>query len=149
MRLPYPRPVVKGRGVPDIDYAVELPAAATTPAVVRSRLTSMLVGWPADTVERTRAVASEVVTNAIVHAGLHPQRDTLIVSIMIRGETLRVSVQQPTGVPPLADRPRGEGHHGIGLTIVSAFADDWGFFSAPPGRVWFEVSRSRESEPAV
>ena len=127
----------------DLEYAVELPPAATTPALVRRQLTSMLVDWPAEAVERTRAAASELVTNAVVHGDLHPDDDSLVVSMMVRGGRVRVSVQQPTAVPPLAERASREGHPGIGLTIVSALSDDWGFCSEAPGRVWFEVDRGR------
>lgn len=127
----------------DLEYAVEVPPATTTPALVRRQLTSMLVDWPAEAVERTRAAASELVTNAVVHGDLHPDDDSLIVSMMVRGDTVRVSVQQPTAVPTLIERPPGEGRSGIGLTIVSALADDWGFCCDAPGRVWFEVDRSR------
>jgi anti-sigma regulatory factor (Ser/Thr protein kinase) len=141
--LPFPGRVVDGRGVADLEYAVELPPAATTPALVRRQLTSMLVDWPAEAVERTRAAASELVTNAVMHGDLHPNDDSLIVSMMVQGDTVRVSVQQPTPVPALVERPAGEGHSGIGLTIVSALADDWGFRSDAPGRVWFEVDRAR------
>ena len=127
----------------DLEYAVELPPAATTPALVRRQLTSMLVDWPAEAVERTRAAASELVTNAVMHGDLRPDDDSLIVSMMVQGDTVRVSVQQPTPVPALVERPPGEGHSGIGLTIVSALSDGWGFCSDAPGRVWFEVDRSR------
>jgi anti-sigma regulatory factor (Ser/Thr protein kinase) len=145
--LPFPDRVVDGRGVADLEYAVELPPATTTPALVRRTLTWMLVDWPAEAVERTRAAASELLTNAVVHGDLRPGHDSLIVSMLVRGDTVRVSVQQPTAVPELVERPQGEGRSGIGLTIVSALADDWGFRREAPGRVWFEVDRSRERAP--
>ncbi len=88
-------------------------------------------------------LTSEVVTNAIVHAGAAP-------SLVVRFARGRVRVEvhdQHQDVPvrrplnPLAASGRG-------MAIVDQLAREWGVEHVPDGkRVWFEVPFSQPSLP--
>ncbi|MGZ8631337.1 MAG: ATP-binding protein [Actinomycetota bacterium] len=87
---------------------------------------------------------SEIVTNAVRHAGL---RDREVVRLVIEADEdhVRVEVKQRTSaaelrlVEPSIEGPDRVG--GFGLRLVDQTADTWGYEAGPPGRVWFEFSR--------
>jgi anti-sigma regulatory factor (Ser/Thr protein kinase) len=82
-------------------------------------------------------LASELVTNAVVHAGT-----SFSVTVSIQGRLVRVEVSDHGGGTPLVatDLPVSwEG--GRGLMLVDALADSWGYRPSDAGKtVWFEVS---------
>ena len=82
-------------------------------------------------------LVSEVVTNAIVHAGTDVE-----VSVELRPTAVRIEVSdEETGLPA----PRvatDEETSGRGLALVEALASAWGVETRPEGKVvWFEVPR--------
>ncbi len=91
-----------------------------------------------------RLAVTELVSNAVRHAGLEPSQGLIHLVIEADDDHIRVEVEQPTpasGVH-LAERPGAERPGGFGLRLVEASADDWGYEPGPPGRVWFEFRRS-------
>lgn len=84
-------------------------------------------------------VASELVTNAVVHSGGSPA-DTIEVRAVLTGGSVSISVQDPgrSGVSP---RLRGEDAlaGGWGLQIVRQLAHRWGFERDRGHRVWAEL----------
>lgn len=111
---------------------------------VRERLRSWLAAWHlSDLADTAELLASEVVTNALVHG------DSDVHLLVRRYDTfLRVEVRdsdprpaEPVTLPRVEDQAEG----GRGLLIVSALASAWG--NSPSGRgktVWFELTVSAD-----
>jgi anti-sigma regulatory factor (Ser/Thr protein kinase) len=80
---------------------------------------------------------SELVSNAVVHAG-----GPVTVSAAYVDSTLRVEVHdtEPT-LPPSARKPPASEKTGRGLNLVTLLADRWSVTPTPGGKtVWFEMS---------
>ncbi|MCF6525426.1 SpoIIE family protein phosphatase [Streptomyces sp. JJ36] len=101
-------------------------------------------GWEKASAE-TELMATELVTNALVHADSDVE-----VRLRELPDLIRVEVRDSDPRPPLpapilvaADADlESEAEHGRGLVIVDALASVWG--NSPSGRgkaVWFEISR--------
>lgn len=88
-----------------------------------------------------RLAVTELVSNAVRHAGLDAHEGLIHLRIEADDDHVRVEVEQPTPASGVhvVDRPAAEGRSGgFGLRLVEAAADAWGFDPGPPGRVWFE-----------
>jgi anti-sigma regulatory factor (Ser/Thr protein kinase) len=88
-----------------------------------------------------RLLVSELVTNAIRHAGLGA--GDVIKLIVVAGErTLRIEVCDPGAgfelVEPVPDPARPSGW---GLYLVRELSDRWGMDRDEQTRVWFELDR--------
>lgn len=92
-----------------------------------------------------RLAIGELVTNATMHAGLHPEQDVVRLTIEADDDRVRAEVEQSTsalGVRPVAPRwDDVDRVGGFGLRIVEATADEWGVDPGPPGHVWVEFRR--------
>jgi anti-sigma regulatory factor (Ser/Thr protein kinase) len=80
-------------------------------------------------------LASEVVTNALRHAGgaisVRAERD---------GETLVVQVLDPSPSEPVVLLPDPWSETGRGMSLVDAIAREWGVVPHPAGKVvWFRL----------
>jgi signal transduction histidine kinase/DNA-binding response OmpR family regulator/anti-sigma regulatory factor (Ser/Thr protein kinase) len=103
-------------------------------AFVRERLEAWKV--PAPTVDDAILVASELVTNAIIH-GLPP------VELRVRRTDARLVLEVIDGASylPRRLRPSPEDEHGRGLQIVSHLAERWGIRPVPGGKtLWCELA---------
>jgi len=81
-------------------------------------------------------VASELVTNAVIHA---PQ-GAVDLTVTVADSVVRIEVVDCSRVLPEPHRPTDEGTNGRGLLLVDAVADTWGAELGPSGkRVWAEV----------
>jgi anti-sigma regulatory factor (Ser/Thr protein kinase) len=92
--------------------------------------------------ENARLVASELVTNAVLHSGCFGGQ-TIEVDLTLHPECLVISVDEPcvAGQTPLIrtdddDPVRG----GFGLRIVDRLARDWGATHDDGHRVWAEIA---------
>jgi anti-sigma regulatory factor (Ser/Thr protein kinase) len=91
--------------------------------------------------EDARLLVSELVTNAIRHAGLDDD-DVIKLVVMAGDRALRIEVCDPgpgfeVGVPaPDPARPSG-----WGLYLVRELSDRWGVERSEQTRVWFELDR--------
>jgi anti-sigma regulatory factor (Ser/Thr protein kinase) len=82
---------------------------------------------------------SEVVTNAVRHAGLTAD-EAITVEFGPAQHGIRVSVEQPTSaMRAVATSYDAERVGGVGLALVEKVTDRWGVDPGPPGRVWFEI----------
>jgi serine/threonine-protein kinase RsbW len=128
---------------------LRLSPGANAPGAARDALRG--VSGLHDDARRTAALLlSELVTNAVRHAGLGPD-DTIKVTISV-GEAVRVEVADP-GPGVLQGRAvSGPGDdHGRGLFIVARLARRLGIDRTEPNRVWFEldlVSATDADRPA-
>jgi anti-sigma regulatory factor (Ser/Thr protein kinase) len=115
-----------------------LPHTLDAPRLARRYVLSRTTAWPAELVELTVLLTSELVTNAVVHG-----RDPIQLLVVVDGERLRVEVTD--GEPRLPDgpgKPAEQDESGRGLLILDRLADRWGSHPrpTPPGKVvWFEV----------
>ncbi|MFJ1752722.1 ATP-binding protein [Kitasatospora sp. NPDC088134] len=105
---------------------------------VRRRLRDALDHWGvpelADTAE---LLASELVTNALVHTG----KDAVLDAVLTGEQRLRVEVRDRTSHLPGRRHPGEDATSGRGLLLVEALADDWGVQLRGDGKVtWFELS---------
>ncbi len=122
---------------------VALPAERTSPGVARRFLSQTLHDWQVDDEPTDTAclLATELVTNAVLHAGTPME----LVLLATEG-TLRVEVvdhAEPMS-PHRMHRAEALGITGRGLSLVRSLAHTWGVTPHAPGKsVWFELPLSR------
>jgi anti-sigma regulatory factor (Ser/Thr protein kinase) len=116
-----------------------LAAGSSAPASARAALRR---GVPGDTdsatTERLTLIASELVANCVLHAGLGPDQ-TIALRVHRTPRRWRVEVEDPgRGFHPHQCPACGpcERH---GLRIVAGLAARWGLESGEPTLVWVEV----------
>ena len=135
--------LMHGSWQPDLVLAdkLELPGGMVAPAVVRARLGELLRDrLGEDDVADVVVLASEIVTNAVRHAGAG-EDETIVVHVAIAAEVVRVEVcdQGPGFEPPAVLRPRAEGG-GNGLILVDRLSSSWGVAGDDGTCVWFELA---------
>ena len=91
--------------------------------------------------EDLRLLTSEIVTNALRHAGLKAG-DSIALAVEASADRVRVEVADPgPGFDPnLLAEPMAERVGGWGLFLVKKLADRWGVERNHLNRVWFELS---------
>src|SRR5204863_5939142 len=100
---------------------------------VRDVLTTRQVGEKV--VDVVELLTSEVVTNAIVHAGTGPE-----LVVCVGHERVRIEVHDAVSAVPFRLMADPYSSSGRGMAIVDELASDWGVEHIPEGkRVWFEV----------
>lgn len=126
----------------------QLPSRAVSVSAARELVAEVLHTTPyADLVDDARLAVSELVTNALVHAGT-------VIGLVVRADDHGVLVEVHDGNPqlPLVRRRAREAGTGRGLHMVESLADEWGI--APDGErgkaVWFRLGRpaARPAEAA-
>jgi anti-sigma regulatory factor (Ser/Thr protein kinase) len=115
---------------------VSLELAASAPSEARRALAAWL--RHVDCSEKVKAdtalVASELVTNAVVHA-----RSAPVLTAMFGDGRLRLEVDDVDPAAP-QQRPPGERPGGYGLHVVERITDAWGSHSTAHGKtVWIEM----------
>lgn len=97
----------------------------------------------ADLVECAELVVTEVVTNALVHAGT-----PIDVAVRLDGDTLVVEVGDGSPQQPVVRHHGALAGTGRGLRLLEGMVDRWGSRAGDDGKtVWFELSRGdREVE---
>ena len=110
------------------------PVVESTP-VARHWVGAHLRDVPAEVAECAGLLTSELVTNAVLHAGT-----PMCVTLHILPDRIRVDVADgDTSLPALKDYGR-EAATGRGLTLFSTLASDWGVQPVEGGKiVWFEL----------
>jgi hypothetical protein len=106
-----------------------------------------LHGWdlPDDAVDDAVLLASELVTNAVLHARCAPSIELLRVDASVR-----CVVTDASRAEPRRRHYGAEAVTGRGLALVDAIAARWGSDPEPLGkRVWFELDVPARGEPVV
>jgi anti-sigma regulatory factor (Ser/Thr protein kinase) len=114
---------------------IEVPAEPGSPRLARRFITAHLgdVGC----VDDVALLTSELVTNAVVHAG-----SAAGVTVTRRSHAVRVEVADHDTTRPRKRTP--DDHGGRGLHLVETVADRWGVDSRATGKVvWFEIDVAR------
>jgi hypothetical protein len=122
--------------VPSVERDFE--GDVSTPLEVRRFVAAVLDGWgEGPLVEVTTLVATELVTNAIVHG-----ESRVTVQIAATGTGVRLSVGDTSSALPALGRASAHRSSGRGLTIVSRLASSWGAEATIGGKVvWAELAR--------
>jgi anti-sigma regulatory factor (Ser/Thr protein kinase) len=119
--------------------SLDLPCAPDAPATVRAALRGTESESP-----DVLLVASELVTNAVVHSGCDPDH-LLNVHVSKQSQRVLISVHDP-GVSRLCAAPRPAGQPGVGgwgLRLVAQLSERWGADRPSGYRVWAEVAVGR------
>jgi GAF domain-containing protein/anti-sigma regulatory factor (Ser/Thr protein kinase) len=81
-------------------------------------------------------VVSELVTNAVLHAG-----PPITVRVDVDADAVRIAVSDGSRDTPVRALARADSMTGRGLSLVAALARDWGVEATPDGKVvWCELS---------
>ena len=119
-------------------HRVELPNDARSVKVARDTVAGALaeMGWPEHAIDRARVVASELVTNAVLHTGDGVELTVRVDDVCF----IEVSDHAPADLPQLAE-PGELRPGGMGLYLVEALASEWGV-ERDPGRkvVWARMA---------
>ncbi|EIV91511.1 ATP-binding protein [Frankia sp. QA3] len=117
-----------------------LPPGPDAPRQARRRLTADLTGSgvPAEVTETVLLLATELVTNAVLHGHGEP-----VLEIRTTERLVWVGVRDPDHHPPRVRHVDAESLGGRGLHLVEALAEDWGAARVPgDGKtVWFLLRR--------
>lgn len=115
---------------------IELPPRLDTAARARRHVRSWMVQWGLEElVDPALLLTSELVTNALLHAGT-----TITVCVERAGEGVRVEVGDGSAVPPVRRRHSDSATTGRGVQLLDSLADDWGYQTVGNGKiVWFHL----------
>jgi DNA-binding NarL/FixJ family response regulator len=112
---------------------------AQSPRAARRFVTQALTGWDdGDLTDTVTLLVSELVTNAVIHAGSEVE-----VMVRLTATAARIEVTDASA-ESIAPREAGANEtSGRGLALVGTLARRWGVRPAPGGgkTVWFEVDR--------
>jgi anti-sigma regulatory factor (Ser/Thr protein kinase) len=109
------------------------------PGTVRAAMAGL--AWLGDRIDDVTLIASELVTNAVLHSGCLPEH-MLAVRAYVNDERMTISVHDP-GLSPLSADPSTDGdgtNGGWGLRIVERLTARWGSQREDGYRVWAEVA---------
>lgn len=122
-------------------FAFPLKGGPNAPVEARRTLLARADGMPAAVRDDVLLLLTELVTNAVSHAGVGPER-SLETEVRKWPGWVRVEVTDPSsGAASFGARSDGDSKGGWGLFLVDQIADRWGVRRTPTGTcVWFEVS---------
>ena len=112
-----------------------LPPDSSAPR--RARVALRQARLPEDLQHTVDLLATELIANAVRHAGLHEDQQ-IIFAAKFAGDFVRVEIHDPG---PGFDAQQGLQGKGFGLRMVDKLATRWGVEEVSGIRVWFEVDR--------
>lgn len=122
-------------------YEVELARDPDSAAEARRALGEVADHLSPRRLEDARLLVSELVTNAIRHAGLDID-DVIMLIVMMGDRALRIEVCDPgRGFEMSEPQPDPARPSGWGLYLVRELSDRWGVERGRETRVWFELDR--------
>lgn len=93
-----------------------------------------------DGVDAILLLVSELVTNAVVHAGPATGDRDIVLTVDRANGVVHVEVSDRDPTLPVRGEPASGDPAGRGLRLVDALASDWGVIPCDGGKVvWFEV----------
>jgi anti-sigma regulatory factor (Ser/Thr protein kinase) len=90
-----------------------------------------------DYAEDAEMVASELITNAITHAGA--PAISLELTCLEGTRALAIVVTDPCPLPPVRRNPAADTEHGRGLYVVDALSARWGWQPRNPGKAVYAI----------
>jgi serine phosphatase RsbU (regulator of sigma subunit) len=123
----------------------QLPSSMESPLLARAFLRATLETWKLDGFgDITELLASELVSNVVVHVGR-----PMTLRITRQPSAIRVDVEDPSDELPQLRHPGIDEEHGRGVLFVSELAADWGAERTEGGKtVWFEIDTSTATAEA-
>ena len=130
-------------------FEIELPRALESAATARQAVGELSSQLPEEVLGDVRLLVSELVTNALRHAGLS-DKDRIELAVGVTDTAVRVEVtDHGRGFDPQSIPTDPEVAEGWGLYLVATLSDRWGAESdGDSTRVWFELDRTRAAEAA-
>jgi anti-sigma regulatory factor (Ser/Thr protein kinase) len=107
----------------------------------REWVSGVLSDWPEEEVAMARLLVSELVTNAVLHAGT-----AIEVTYKSEGGRARFDVRDYHRGGPVAKRFAPDSPTGRGMRLISALAEEWGVEREGDGKtVWFAMSAATQT----
>jgi anti-sigma regulatory factor (Ser/Thr protein kinase) len=119
---------------------VTLAGGRGAPTLARTALRS-LNGSLAGLGHSVRLLVTELVTNAVKHAGAGPDRTVRVRLECSAGRVRGEVIDDGPGFEPSVRSSIDPLEDGFGLTLVDQLADRWGVDVDESTRVWFEIER--------
>lgn len=95
---------------------------------------------PSEKLDHLRLLVTELVTNAVRHAGLEAH-ELIDLRVAVQDRSIRVEVRDSgPGFEKAPSEPLPEQVSGRGLYLVELLSDRWGVEQGNPICVWFELS---------
>lgn len=119
------------------------------PAAARGALGPLEGAMDRETLESTTLLVTELVTNAVLHAGLRSE-DWIGLTVEVSDDRVRARVtDRGAGFARPPPDPQVEDPSGWGLFLVSRLADRWGIERGRETLVWFEIDRRTSDRSGV
>jgi anti-sigma regulatory factor (Ser/Thr protein kinase) len=123
---------------PDLLLRCHLPCDASAPRRIRRALSALDAIRPIR--DDALLVASELVSNAVVHSGCDPSEEVEVVAELVpQGLRIVVTDVGRSGSIPVP-KPNYPGPGGVGLRVVEALARRWGTERETGNQVWVELA---------
>jgi anti-sigma regulatory factor (Ser/Thr protein kinase) len=124
---------------PTSEVLLALPARPDAARQARRELLTR--GLDEDVSHTVTLLTTELIANAIQHAGMDPGTDRIVFFGRLSPDLVRIEVGDSG---PGFSREETEGQGGFGMRLLSKLASRWGCERSGQGfRVWFEVDRRR------
>ncbi|HEY6533251.1 MAG TPA: ATP-binding protein [Acidimicrobiales bacterium] len=119
------------------DARASFPPTLTSATDARHFAERVLDRWGLEDLRDTvRLLVSELVINAVLHAGT-----TITLCLRLDPDRLLVEVTDGSTSPPVLRVPGPSAPTGRGLQILASLSDEWGVDSLPVGKtVWFALA---------
>jgi anti-sigma regulatory factor (Ser/Thr protein kinase) len=124
-------------------WRTEIPGGPSAACTARELLTHQLGEvTPAETMHDLHLLTTELITNAVLHAGVG-ESDTIELQVAPTATELRVAVTDPgAATSPEVQELDPTVPGGMGLFLVEQISSAWGVERTPSGenRVWFTLA---------
>jgi anti-sigma regulatory factor (Ser/Thr protein kinase) len=114
---------------------------AEAAAEARHTLDRLIGTMPDDELDTLRLLVTELITNAVRHAGGHEWVE-LDIELYVNAVHVAVTDRGPGFTPPECPQPHGDRPGGWGLCLVDRLSNRWGVLLDGATRVWFELDRA-------
>jgi anti-sigma regulatory factor (Ser/Thr protein kinase) len=125
--------------------STSLAVGPDAPGQARETLKMLNGAIGVEPMEDLRLLVSELVTNAVRHAGLDPG-DAITLEVRVTDHAIHAEVSDlGSGFVPVPFEAAPDRASGWGLRFVDELADRWGTSAAQGATVWFELAaRARQ-----
>ncbi len=118
---------------------MRVPVGPNAPKQAREAVREVMANESFDKMSTAILLTSEIVTNAVTHAGLAAD-DMIVAHAAVEHGTLRVSVSDGGPGFEIPKSPAGDLEEGgFGLAFVDRLSDRWGVELDGSNAVWFEI----------
>jgi anti-sigma regulatory factor (Ser/Thr protein kinase) len=120
------------------ELSLQIAGGPDAPSDARTALRRLYPEVPPDVMQVLALLASELVANAVTHAGA----ESIGLRFQVLPETIRVEVaDEGPGFAPNPGELDPSAVGGWGLYLVDQLSSRWGVIDGEGARVWFEIER--------